>query len=945
MIDVYVNGMSIDVGRQGENLARNIYFDLSDLIDTYGEGTATLVHMRPSDKAPYVCTVTRSDTFLIWAPTSTDTAYAGSGKCELRWVVGDTLAKSVIYATKIAQSITADETMPDQYQSWYEQLLAQIQAYTIATQRIDVLNARVDSFVALEDGSTTGDAELIDARIGYDGTVHTSLGTAVREQVSELHDLIESGSGLGNVVITSSADMTDTSKIYIYEGEEEGYTAGHFYYYNGSVWADGGQYYVGLDGENGTDGVNGTDGTDGIDGFSPVASVTQTETGARISITDKNGTTTADVTNGTATDAQAETYINAWLTDHPEATTTVADGSITQEKLAFPAVEGVLSPNLIDTSTLTSARFTNVNGAIQAFTSGSYYNYWRMTDFIDVHNHVGEYISVTNHNGYCFYTSEKTAIAGSGESLGMNYPANSSTDPIEIPSNAYYVRLVYWYRGTAILNPMANFGATLLEYSPYGEISLQDGSVFNVTLGEKISFENIENETIATKYVSNNLVSPDGIKHNYIFNNSTGEEESVASGYYQGLTDFIPVKENTTYYGLWKTKAGFYDANKAYLTYTSQNPFTTPFGCAYVRLVINDQNNAYRSQYYLVEGSSRPTDVDRHESYIPMEDLELKTRYRSITNRLHSLYDPTVRTAIGVYGDSNTAGLISGATGKYYENCWANLFCARIREAYDRDMSIFPFGQWGTWAGNYYSGTVLLASDACFVHVDFYGETLKINFGGNSSGTVSISIDGGEPETFTSDASTIYTASDLTEASHSVVITRISGTPQVSYVTVHKYVVAENRGSTGAGSAYLPTSNQDYDIYIAVLGTNDRGNGSFSMTSNRLLDFINAQMRRGAEVIPIVPTPATDGFETGASSGNMKMADVESAIIRACGYFNLEPISFYQYLLDYCVYTGKDLNSLFNDTLHLKESTHMILYKFLCGKFGLGQPINDYLPT
>ena len=823
----------------------------------------------------------------------------------------DTIVREVVYVRSL---ITANKSSADA---------------ALAT-----LAARITAIASLDEGSTTGDAELVDARIGYDGTVYASAGTAVREQVTELHDLIESGSGSGGVVITSLTDMTDTSKIYIYEGEEEGYTAGHFYYHNGSTWADGGQYYVGLD------------GVDGIDGFSPTASVAQTETGARISITDKNGTTIADVTNGTATDAQVETYVNTWLAGHPEATTTVTDGSITQEKLAFSAVEGVLSPNLIDTSALTPARFTNVNGSIQEFTSGSYYNYWRMTDFIDVHNHVGEYISITNHNGYCFYTSEKTAIAGSGESLGMNYPANSSADPIEIPSNAYYVRLVYWYRETAILNPMANFGATLLEYSPYGEISLQDGSVFNVTLGEKISFENIENETIATKYVSNNLVSSDGIKHNYIFNNSTGEEEATASGYYNALTDFIPVKENTAYYGLYKAKVGFYDANKTYLSYTTQMPsFTTPAKCAYVRLVINEQNNAYRSQYYLVEGSSRPTDVERHESYIPMEDLEQKTRYRSITNRLHSLYDPTVRTAIGVYGDSNTAGLISGATGRYYENCWANLFCARVREAYDRDISIFPFGQWGTWAGNYYSGTVLLASDACFAHVDFYGETLKINFGTNSSGTVSISIDDGEPETFTSSASTAYTASGLTEAKHSVVITRISGTPQVSSVTVHKYVVAENNGSTGAGSAYLPTSNQDYDIYITVLGTNDRGNGYFSSTSNRLLDFINAQMRRGAEVIPIVPTPATDGFETGASSGNMKMSDIESAIIRACGYFNLEPISFYQYLLDYCVYTGTDLDSLFNDTLHLKESTHMILYKFMCGKFGLGQPINDYLPT
>lgn len=47
--------------------------------------------------------------------------------------------------------------------------------------------------------------------------------------------------------------------------------------------------------KNGTDG---TDGTNGTDGFSPSAKVTTTPDGARITITDKTGTTTADVTNG-----------------------------------------------------------------------------------------------------------------------------------------------------------------------------------------------------------------------------------------------------------------------------------------------------------------------------------------------------------------------------------------------------------------------------------------------------------------------------------------------------------------------------------------------------------------------------------------------------------------------------------------------------------------------
>lgn len=51
-----------------------------------------------------------------------------------------------------------------------------------------------------------------------------------------------------------------------------------------------------LKGDPGTDGTNGKNGEDG---FSPSASVKQTSTGATITITDKSGTTTAEVKNGT----------------------------------------------------------------------------------------------------------------------------------------------------------------------------------------------------------------------------------------------------------------------------------------------------------------------------------------------------------------------------------------------------------------------------------------------------------------------------------------------------------------------------------------------------------------------------------------------------------------------------------------------------------------------
>lgn len=139
----------IYLGKQGENLARIIYFDEPEQWKSiFGKGKCELLHQRNGDVVPYPVLLEVEGDKVGWKITNADTELVGEGKCELRYSVDDVVVKSKIWTTTVLPSLGENAAEPPEPQkAWVDQVLNAAESVENATTHQPIVGENKNWFV------------------------------------------------------------------------------------------------------------------------------------------------------------------------------------------------------------------------------------------------------------------------------------------------------------------------------------------------------------------------------------------------------------------------------------------------------------------------------------------------------------------------------------------------------------------------------------------------------------------------------------------------------------------------------------------------------------------------------------------------------------------------------------------------------------------------------
>ena len=258
-------GKTFRIAYQGENKRQQVRFDLADIMGEFPGGTAVLAVMRNGDADPVPAAETEMDgTALIWTVTAWECALEGFLYAQVTYAAGETVAKTKVYRFDVKNSLVVNGAEPEDWQDLVGQLVEAADGVNSAiSQAMDTLDEKVTAAEtaqsAAEDAQEAAETardEAVAAVGQYDAMTAEATGLAAGEEPTAMID--------------HTGDHP-VLQLGIPKGEK---------------------------GDTGATGQAGPAGPSGVDGFSPTAGVSKVGKIATITIVDKNGTTTASVSDG-----------------------------------------------------------------------------------------------------------------------------------------------------------------------------------------------------------------------------------------------------------------------------------------------------------------------------------------------------------------------------------------------------------------------------------------------------------------------------------------------------------------------------------------------------------------------------------------------------------------------------------------------------------------------
>lgn len=503
---------NIIIGRRGTYDTECVVFDVSYLVNTFGNGTPVLLVKRPTDETPYPVVTTSDGNLVTWNVTETDTSYKGHGECELFWYVDGGLAKSIIYNIAILRDIIGiADNPPDPYQTWVDDL-TELGAETLqnaqdAAQSASDASGYADDALNSKNAAETAQGKAEDAQTGAE----TAQGkaedaqAAAEEAQQAIENMTASASGLpaGSSPTVTKTEVGGVVNLAfgIPKGDkgDKGNTGD-------AATVDVGQTTTGAPGSDAAVTNSGDEhnavfnfaiprGNTGATG-NGIASIVKTATSGLVdtyTVTYTNGNTmTFTVTNGANGEITASSIASAFSSsnsyvkgtyviysgqlymftaDHAAGGWTGTDAQAVKLADTVGDLKNTITAlNKSDTAVewANGGTGTYIDYSTGAVSSESFAQF-SYTDYVDVSIYAQIMYKRTKHTianpkvGMAFYTSEKAYITGvqalkNQSAIGYE----DSYYAVDVPATAVYARFTY-YSDTATYGTFQIYGNSELQ--------------------------------------------------------------------------------------------------------------------------------------------------------------------------------------------------------------------------------------------------------------------------------------------------------------------------------------------------------------------------------------------------------------------------------------------------------------------------------------------------